>query len=317
MVEEVARRHDMLDELDKLDSELESWEPKRWAEITDAQLLGRPFSDLGAERQISFAVLGLGWSFRSENEFAVARACERVAAAAQLLAVELAAEDLCLIPAQLEMVVSLAAGRLPREPERELLEDGTRRWTVELSPVDPGASREEVNRIFTELLATLTLILTEVSLLPQAEFFEAVERAFRNGLGHKLAIGRPFDDMAEVVPEKRYDAEVRRADPPLPDDVPPPTPHRELGWQDGPGPTYERSEAEEMIARRYERLPALIHRTLESVNQEPAFHELVARLRVEGWRDWHILQALANLSINHRLAAEGLWPDPLKSVRPV
>jgi hypothetical protein len=155
-------------------------------------------------------------------------------------------------------------------------------------------------------MATLTLILTEVSLLPRAEFFEAVERAFENGLGHKLAIGRPFDDMAEVVPEKHYNPEVRRADPPLPDDVPPPTPHQELDWQDGPGPTYQRREAEEMIARRYERVPPLIARTLERANGVPAFLELVGELRSQGWRDWHILQALTNLSINHRLGAEGL-----------
>ncbi|HZK16352.1 MAG TPA: hypothetical protein VFC52_07180 [Solirubrobacterales bacterium] len=304
LVEEVARRHDMLDDLNKLDAELETWEPQRWAEIADEQLLGRPFSDLGPERRIGFAALGLRWTFKSENQFRSLRACERIAAAAQLLAVELAAEDLCLIPADLEVVVSIAEGALPREPTMELLADGTRRWSVELSPVDPSASPEQVEHIFTELLATLTLILTEVSLLPG--FFAAVERAFENGLSHKLAIGRPFDDMAEVVPEKHFDANARRAEAPLPDGAPTPSPHAELGWQDGPGPTYDRDEAEKMIARRYERIPQLIARTLERARGEPAFRELVEELRSQGWRDWHILQALVNLSINHRLRAEGL-----------
>jgi hypothetical protein len=306
LVEEVARRHDMLDELDKLDAELETWGPQRWSEITDEQLLGRPFSDLGPERRIGFAALGLRWTFKSKNQYRSLRACERIAAAAQLLAVELAAEDLCLIPADLEVVVSIAEGALPREPAMELRADGTRRWSVELSPVDPDASPEQVDRIFTELLATLTLILTEVSLLPAVGFFAAVERAFENGLGHKLAIGRPFDDMAEVVPEERFDANARCAEAPLPDEVPAPSPHAELGWQDGPGPTYDRDEAEEMIARRYERIPPLIVRTLERASSEPAFLELVGELRSQGWLDWHILQALANLSINHRLGAEGL-----------
>jgi hypothetical protein len=306
LVEEVARGHDMLDELDKLDAELETWEPQRWSEITDQQLLGRPFSDLGPERRIGFAALGLCWTFKSENRYRSLRACERIAAAAQLLAVELAVEDLCLIPADLEVVVSIAEGALPREPAMELLANGTRRWSVELSPVDPNASSEQVDRVFTELLATLTLILTEVSLLPAAGFFAAVERAFENGLSHKLAIGRPFDDMAEVVPEERFDANARRAKAPLPDGVPPPSPHAELGWQDGPGPTYDRDEAEEKIARRYERVPPLIARTLERANGEPAFLGLVGELRAQGWRDWHILQALVNLSINHRLGAEGL-----------
>jgi hypothetical protein len=306
LVEEVARRHDMLDELDKLDAKLETWKPERWSEIADEQLLGRPFSDLGPERRVSFAALGLCWTFRSENQYRSLRACERIAAAAQLLAVELAAEDLCLIPADLEVMVSIAEGALPQEPAMELLADGTRRWSVELLPVDPNASPEQVDRITTELLATLTLILTEVSLLPSAGFFEAVERAFENGLGHKLAVGRPFDDMAEVVPERRFNANARRAEAPLPDDAPAPSPHVELEWQDGPGPTYDRTEAEGMIARRYERVPPLIARTLERARNDPAFLDLVGELRAQGWRDWHILQALANLSINHRLAAEGL-----------
>jgi hypothetical protein len=306
LVEEVARRHDMLDELNRLDAELEAWEPQRWAEITDEQLLGRPFSDLGPERRIGFAALGLCWMFESENQYRNLRACERIAAAAQLLTVELAAEDLCLIPADIKVVVSIAEGALPREPEMELLADGTRSWSVELSPVDRDASPEQVDRIFTELLATLTLILTEVSLLPAAEFFAAVERAFQNGLGHKLAIGRPFDDMAEVVPEERFDANARSAQAPLPDGVPVPSAHTELGWQDGPGPTYGRDEAEEMITNRYQRIPPLIVRTMERANGEPAFLELVGELRSQGWRDWHILHALANLSVNHRLDAEGL-----------
>ncbi|HTR75699.1 MAG TPA: hypothetical protein VMH33_10655 [Solirubrobacterales bacterium] len=306
LVEEVARRHDMLDELDKLEVELETWEPRRWSEIADEQLLGRPFSDLGQERRIAFAALGLRWAFRSENQYRSLRACERIAAAAELLAVELAAEDLCLIPADLEAVVSIADGTLPREPKMELLADGTRRWSVELSPVDSNASPEQIDRVITELLATLTLILTEVSLLPAKDFFAAVERAFENGLSHKLAIGRPFDDMAEVVPESRFDANARRAEAPLPDRVPPPSPHTELAWQDGPGPTYNRDEAEEMITRRYERIPSLIALTLERASSEPVFLELVADLRAQRWRDWHILQALANLSVNHRLSAEGL-----------
>jgi tetratricopeptide (TPR) repeat protein len=306
LVEEVARRHDMLDELDKLDADLETWEPQRWSEIADEQLLGRPFSDLGPERRIGFAALGLRWTFESENQYRSLRACERIAAAAQLLAVELVAEDLCLIPADLEVVVSIAEGELPREPAMKLLADGVRRWSVELSPVNPNASPEQVERIFTELLATLTVILTEVSLLSSAGFFAAIKRAFENGLSHKLAIGRPFDEMAEVLPEERFATNARRAEPPLPDGVPTPSPHAELRWQDGPGPTYDHDEAKEMIARRYERIPPLIPRTLELAGGEPAFLALVDELRSQGWRDWHILQALANLSINHRLEAEGL-----------
>lgn len=306
LVEEVARRSNMLAELDKVEAEVEHWDAERWAKLADEQLLGRPFSDLGVERRIDFAALGLQWSVRSANEYRASRACERLAAAAQLLLVELATEDLCLIPASLEVVVSIAEGELPRRPLFELLPDGTRRWMVELSPVDPGASVEQIEHLSRELLATLTVILTEVSLLPRERYLAVIKRAFENGLNHKLAIGRPFDDMAEIVPEENFHAEVRRSEPPLGDGSPAPVPHEELRWQDGPGPTYDRGEAEEMITRRYERVPQMIGRTLERANAESAFLALIAELRERGWLDWHILNALANISVNHRIAAAGL-----------
>jgi hypothetical protein len=72
------------------------------------------------------------------------------------------------------------------------------------------------------------------------------------------------------------------------------------------GLAYDRDEAETMIACRYERVPPLIARTLERANNEPAFLDLAGELRSQGWRDWHIMHALVNLSINHRLGAEGL-----------
>jgi hypothetical protein len=176
---------------------------------------------------------------------------------------------------------------------------------VELSPADPEAGPEQVERLLTELLATLTAILMEVSLLPSEQYLAMMGRAFEGGLSHKLGIGRPFDDMAEIVSEEKFNLEARAAEPPLREGSPAPVAHEELDWQNGPGPTYTRDEAEEMLTNRYERLPEMIARTLARANEEPVFLDVVAELREHDWLDWHILNALANISVNHRIAAAG------------
>jgi hypothetical protein len=259
----------------------------------------------GPERVIDFAALGTQWTIRSSNSYRDSRAAERLGAAAQLLLVELADDDLCLLEAEIEVGV-----RVPDEGDQEersmsVEPDGTRRWTVTLAPVDPEASPQAAQELLQEAMSVLSAILLDISLLPQEAYFAATERAFERGLGHKLAIGRPYDEMAEVVTESRYDAAVRRGKPPFPGG-PQPTGHPELRWQDGPGPTYDRARAEEMLANRYRRLPQLIPRTLERLRGDEAFSRLLVELRERDWLDWHVLTALANISINRRLAARGL-----------
>ena len=90
---------------------------------------------------------------------------------------------------------------MPREsktPVTERIEalpsnDG-REWLVKLAPVRLS---DDVNpgEVTTELLAMLSMILREASLLPEDGFTASLERAFERGLGHKLSPGRPYDEL--------------------------------------------------------------------------------------------------------------------------
>ena len=42
----------------------------------------------------------------------------------------------------------------------------------------------------------IAMILREASLLPEADFYAKLERAFEKGLGHILSPGRPHDELA-------------------------------------------------------------------------------------------------------------------------
>ena len=68
--------------------------------------------------------------------------------------------------------------------------------------------------------------------------------------------------------------------------------HPALAWQGGPGPTYSRETAEEMLRNRYELFAENMRYTLPRLLADQGFRELLAELRAEGWKDWHIALAV-------------------------
>jgi hypothetical protein len=60
----------------------------------------------------------------------------------------------------------------------------------------------------------------------------------------------------------------------------------------------------EMVRTRYERLPPLLRHTLPRLLADPRIRAVFAELRGEGWKDWHLLTALANLVVNARVATK-------------
>jgi hypothetical protein len=286
----------------------DSWSRDDWKRLADEQLAGRPFSDLGENYEIRFAALGTCWTLRTPNEYVAVRAAQRLAAAAQILLVELAEDDLCLMPSTIDVQVELLDAQSGGGPERVEARPSNegREWIVRLSPARPGVALDEQDN-FVELLSVLSMLMLDVSLLPSPQYFAAIERAFERGLGHKLASGRPYDEMAEVIPEDRWRASKRAAlKPPFDSRSTPPKEHTELAWQNGPGPTFSREKAEEMAATRYVRIPEVLCKTLPQLRRDAAFLGVVAELRSRGWLDWHILTAAFNAAGNVRMQRAGM-----------
>jgi hypothetical protein len=69
----------------------------------------------------------------------------------------------------------------------------------------------------------------------------------------------------------------------------------------GPGPRYSIEKAHAILAERYEILPISIQYTIPNLLMEPHVRQLFTELRAEGWKDWHLLNVLVNLTVNHRL----------------
>lgn len=280
-----------------------------WDELAAEQLEGPPFNDLADEYVAHFAALGLQWTIRASGvEPRALRAAQRLAAAAQILAVELAEEDLCLMPGLIDVVVEVASP----EDQRSLSErsgwqpnDSGRRWKFELTSIDKPV--DSPGRIGAELLGVLSVVLIDASLLDQAKFHEAIERAFERGLASRLMFARPYDEFRNTFVDKELragiPADCRRQ----------PTRRSwqasessELGWKGGPGPGYSDELATDHARARCEKAAARLPRQLSMLRKNATFQATVGALRRDGWRDHLIVSSVINIAINFRATELGI-----------
>jgi hypothetical protein len=226
-----------------------------------------------------------------------------LAAAAQIVLAELAGDDLCLLPVEVEIQVVTED---VSSDDRVVRDHKASNFSFRVALAPRGRPIDEEDH-FSETLTTLVLVLSAISALPDHECMGRVAAAFERGLGHKIALGRPFEELADLVSESRYDLELRRStSPPLTDGAPAPSEHVELTWQDGLGPTYSEERARDALRTRYNELPKHSAYTLRRLRGDERFKATLAVLRQRHWLDWHVLTAITNIVANARLEREGL-----------
>ena len=279
-----------------------------WESFGGDGLVARPFADLGDTRYIRFSALGTEWTVVAANDIDSVRKAERFAAAAQVILAALAQDDLCLV--QTRIVVRIENGRRIQTadavPIKSIPSNDGQEWVVRLTPVEPsqGVNFNEIN---VELMAMLQFILRETSLLPETDFSAILKKAFEKGLPNKLSPGVPYDQLAATFaapPERGIRGSLYSA--PWDCNDGPFEVCDELRWQDGPGPTYSRDTAKHLLESRYETLANGLQITVEGLASSEEFRHTVRALRKNGWLDWHILAAIANIVMNYRVHSAGL-----------
>ena len=299
---------DLIDEVIDHVPDSDEW---TWSSFGEGELTDPPFADLGHTRCIRFAALGTSWTLLAANDNDSVRVAERFAAGVQTVLAALAREDLCLIPTEITVRIEepqeTDAGSL--EPIQALPSNEGREWTVRLAPTGSlsGTSRQSIN---TELMAVLTTILREASLLPADDFLAVMQRAFERGLGHKLSAAVQLEEFVATFSTDQGNAFPRRS-------VEVPwgcldgtfTTPEELRWQDGPGPTYSSDKANQLLQTRYENLAQGLRITTAVLSCSEEFRPTVQALRANGWLDWHILTAIANITMNYRFPLSSTPPS--------
>jgi hypothetical protein len=273
--------------------------PEEWAVRTgEMGLLGPPFADARPNLALRFAALGIEWTIGPVGPEARG-AAERLAAAAEVLSAELARRDLCLLRGEVSVEVATverAADELD-DPIDMIDADGPPgKWKVTLGT--GKAWLDDPNLVTRELFLVLMAIIGERSLLPHDELGELVKAALTDGTTGKLFAARAFDQLVDEllgdIPDLTADC-----DPcfePLG-----PTSHANLGWCDGPGPTYDPEIAKADLESRYAKLVPPIQLTLPRLLADPAAREAIEALKRDELLDWHVLQAINGIVQGFRL----------------
>ncbi|NJC66227.1 hypothetical protein HC028_17195 [Planosporangium flavigriseum] len=274
------------------------WDEAAWLAESVEQLTGAPFSDAAPIRLIEFGALGQHWRVRFRNERPAAVAAEEFCAAAQVILVELAMADPVLLQTTIEIEVELFdAANEPSERAQPIPDNTCARWKIYL-PSDEPASAPDAD---VETLTILMQILHSSSLLPADKFMAVMEDAFRTGLSHRLTVVNSYRQiMAAFAMEPDSADGVYAAPLGTPDQFPVHT-VAELAAPTTAGPGYTRKEAERAIRARYEHSAAATRQTLPRALADEALRAMFTRLLSEGRKEWHLLMALANLALNHRI----------------
>jgi len=272
-----------------------------FVDSADEQLAGRAFADLGPQRTLTFAALGTVWRLVCVNDRETVLVAERFAAAAQILLVELAPGDPVFLPQEVQIEIIAGTPHVDRGPVQIAPNNDLLECTVVLAPYADYGDQESFQ---LELSVALISLLGRLSVRPEDQFLRTVEGAFAAGLVHKLHSARPYDETAGILPQDHYDLVSNVAQISFPK-AHHPTPAPALSFPTILGPEYDRAASLANIRENYEHLPTLLGQTLPRALADPATLAGFWFLRGEGWLDWHILLALANVGVNFRAHAGG------------
>src|SRR5690349_17619837 len=115
-------------------------------------------------------------------------------------------------------------------------------------------------------------------------------------------VPRGHYDAYYSVDEELFDAPARQSLNPLaepPKDQPPA--HASLASPHKPGPGFSVGEAERQAQKYYDTLTHALNRTLPHLARSAYFRDMVRDFREQGWKDWHLLQAIAELVADFRV----------------
>lgn len=263
--------------------------------MCQTELDGPQFADLGQTRTIVFSALGVRWQFEWSNEQKSMQAGEEIVAAFQVALVEVADKtDLCFLPTTI--IVRIAIGSCEDVTIADVPE-GHRRVVSIKVPENPPRIFDQANQ---QILRIIAEIFARISLLRADASKQALNTLFRGELVGKLFVVRPYREMLErFVP--REEQELSRLQRPLANRQFEVKECETLRMPRTLGPGYDERRNTEGTKARYRNVIRIFPFTLARLRGDEVFKATVAALRANGWKDWHILIAVGNAAMNHRV----------------
>jgi hypothetical protein len=321
----------------EVERRINAWLPTEWIDgilptareslqgMTDEQLgihlvnelHGIPYGDLEPKRKVAWLSLGIEWRAIWKNNYETTKVAEQFLAILQIYLAEIANHDLCLLKTKVHIIIESVDSE---EIEYHAAPSNKDRvWMVKL-PRNITYSPTDLGRIHIDVFAAVSRILFEVSLLPERDYFNIMESLFRKGLAERIFVAHPYETVyAQFVGEEDFNRFPRTMEHnPLAEIESPLFEHEELRWNDRPGPTYNREEAEQALQRRYINVLPSIRYTLPRLRRSRIFMRTVESLRQKGWLDWHILCAVSAATmterLNQRMKADDNDPNKINEI---
>lgn len=270
-----------------------------------------PFSDAGPKRRVAWEQLGVRWHVEWDNDYHVAQVAEGFCATLQILLEDLRTVELALIPSDVYLKIGLHDGDLQIDDDSD---NGKTRLDIRLPRTALAASGGPEMAVVVQGVAAEALSL--LSIMPKDRFLQSFERRAKAGLFDKFAPYAAYDRLfREFCLEKDFNEHYghsRGMNVHIPVFVA--TTDPSLGGPVGLHPSYSKTVSERTIRRRYERCSLQLKHTLPRLKRDTSFLGTAAQLRKEGWRDWHILLAIAQIRINY-IVNTTLGPPSLASVQ--
>lgn len=268
------------------------------------QFAGPILGDLGLTRVIDFKALGTRWVFTFKNDRTTVLTAEGFVAAFQVLLADVVRHDPVLVATTVRSHITVLDGAPASANDVQTDEQPAEsRLTIRLSNDTSNFEESAVLRT-----AVAFQLLQAVHAGPQEDLTKLTDDLFREGLANKVIVGRPYEDAADLIPPAHY-TRCSVASRPAVLESYEPRENEHLAASSSDGPEYDHELSLARIRERYEAVQKSWHLTLAELLADHRGRAAITRLRGEGWLDWQILTAIANIGLMLRLTEANIDPE--------
>lgn len=277
------------------------------------QFAGPVLGDVGPTRLIDFQALGVRWMLRFVNDQPTVLAAEALCAALQVLLADIALLHPVILKSTVHVDVDVVSGA-SKDVDNIDIDDTKPEIRARATLSD---SVDDLEARALSMTAMCYQLLHAIHARPPEDLQSLLEPLFKGGLPHKLTIGRPYEESADLLGDDHY-ARCAAATRPASSDTYRPHETEPLAPSMAPGPGYDRPSSLQLIRERYEVATEALRHTLPRLLTDETGRQTLVRLREAGWLDWQILVILLNVAMNWRMQQAGLSPgvgDPSQVFR--
>jgi hypothetical protein len=273
-------------------------DPLKLAKSYQEQGVASPFSDRGRTRTTAWRQQGIEWVISWPTYYDAERLGSALCAVIQVVCASLHTSELTFSTERIRIhLTALNSGPSFRQlPNNDILE-----FSVNLAYANDLSLEEALWALFN--------VLKTASATPDDSFEGEFKERFRNDLVDRCgAYVSPAEAFRQFY-EKNAFEQMHSNDQ---DVIAMPTnvvPSRSARADDtSVHPAYDETEMIQQIENRYARITRRFPFTLRQLSDAPEFQRVVKTLRSTGWKDWHLLQAVASIRTNY-LANNSLDQD--------